>query len=265
MRTILSYGDGTSQGTVPHAAAEALHRRAPSAATFAAAADAPVVVIEKRSLIRECLAACIASLSGHRVISFPDLETCLAAAETPSASLLVLCDPGTLTRAELEQLSLLIGQLPVVVLSDGEDLEEILRAIRHGVRGYIPTSLTLPVMIEALRLVRAGGTFVPAQSIVSGLRPGSSDGLSEQAQKPVLTARQTEVVAAIGRGKANKEIALELNMSESTVKVHVRRIMKKLSATNRTKVALMADSLLSGAVKLSPGGQGVTSTMKESD
>lgn len=243
MRTI--HAGGASTGAVSRLAPGGVINRAePAPTAFSSTSDAPVVVVEKRSLIRECLSSCIASQSGHRVISFPDIESCINSPEVISASLVVLCNPGDQTMPELERLSLLLGQLPVVILSDGEDLEQILRAVRQGVRGYIPTSLTLPVMIEALRLVRAGGTFVPAQSVVTGIRSGNADGSESRGDKALLTARQAEVVAAIGRGKANKEIARELNMSESTVKVHVRRIMKKLSATNRTKVALMANGLL---------------------
>ena len=62
-------------------------------------------------------------------------------------------------------------------------------------------------------------------------------------QTPAFTPRQAAVVEAIARGKANKLIARELDMCESTVKVHVRRIMKKLGARNRTEVALIANGL----------------------
>lgn len=252
MRTILADGASAGAPSRPAPALVADRATATASAAFPATSDAPVVVVERRSLIRECLAACIAAQSGQHVITFADLEACLASPEAMSASLLVLCDPSEQTTRDVEHLVLLMGRLPVVILSDGEELDQILRVIRHGVRGYIPTSLSLPVMIEALRLVRAGGTFVPAQSVVTGMRSGEPDGRGERADKSGLTARQQEVVAAIGRGKANKEIARDLNMSESTVKVHVRRIMKKLSATNRTKVALMASSLLGGGPRALP-------------
>ena len=62
----------------------------------------------------------------------------------------------------------------------------------------------------------------------------------------LFTARQAAVVEALRRGKANKIIAYELKMRESTVKVHVRNIMKKLHATNRTEVAYLANRLLNG-------------------
>jgi DNA-binding NarL/FixJ family response regulator len=62
----------------------------------------------------------------------------------------------------------------------------------------------------------------------------------------MFTTRQLAVIAALRKGKANKIIAYELNMRESTVKVHVRNIMKKLKARNRTEVAYLANTMLSG-------------------
>ena len=106
--------------------------------------------------------------------------------------------------------------------------------LEQGVRGYIPVSLPLEVAIEAIRLVEAGGVFVPASSLMA-----PSEGLHGH-----FTGRQAAVVEALCQGKANKRIAHELNMCESTVKVHVRNIMKKLHAKNRTEVALMANGLL---------------------
>ena len=63
----------------------------------------------------------------------------------------------------------------------------------------------------------------------------------------MFTARQAAVIGALRQGKQNKIIAYELNMRESTVKVHVRNIMKKLNATNRTEVAYLTNQLLAAA------------------
>jgi DNA-binding NarL/FixJ family response regulator len=208
--------------------------------------DTTIVVIEKRSLVRECLAACIASQSGNRVVSFPNVEAYLVALGVTPASLVLLCQSTNSGSAaevqDLDRLTRLVPQLPVVVLSDAEDLQQIRAAIDSGARGYIPTSLKLAVAVEALRLVRAGGVFVPASSLITASHhQGGCPRLMEQ--PPTFTPRQAAVVEAIARGKANKLIARELDMCESTVKVHVRRIMKKLGARNRTEVALIANGL----------------------
>ena len=208
--------------------------------------DTTIVVIEKRSLVRECLASCIASQSGNRVVTFPTVEAYLDALEATPASLVLLCrstNPGSPVEVQdLDRLTRLVPQLPVVVLSDAEDLQQIRAAIDSGARGYIPTSLKLAVAVEALRLVRAGGVFVPASSLMTASHH-QGDGPRLREQAPAFTPRQAAVVEAIARGKANKLIARELDMCESTVKVHVRRIMKKLGARNRTEVALIANGL----------------------
>lgn len=133
---------------------------------------------------------------------------------------------------------------PVVVLSDVEDTDRIVDALNRGACGYIPTNLSLAVAIEAMRLVRAGGKFVPASSLIAAHRVAESVESSQRPSAGVFTARQIAVVEALRMGKANKLIAYELNMCESTVKVHVRNIMKKLKAKNRTQVAFMAGELL---------------------
>jgi DNA-binding NarL/FixJ family response regulator len=95
-----------------------------------------------------------------------------------------------------------------------------------------------------MRLVLAGGVFVPASSLIAArLAPNKTSNGAPQANG-MFTARQVAVIEAVRRGKANKIIAHELNMRESTVKVHVRNIMKKLKARNRTEVAYMTSALL---------------------
>ena len=95
--------------------------------------DTTIVVIEKRSLVRECLAACIASQSGNRVVSFPNVEAYLVALGVTPASLVLLCQSTNSGSAaevqDLDRLTRLMPQLPVVVLSDAEDLQQIRAAI----------------------------------------------------------------------------------------------------------------------------------------
>jgi DNA-binding NarL/FixJ family response regulator len=99
------------------------------------------------------------------------------------------------------------------------------------------------IAIEAVRLVLAGGAYVPADFL---LRPASPGGALQQ-HRPAfdaVTSRELTVVRAIQQGKQNKVIASELRMAESTVKVHVRNIMRKLSAKNRTDIAIKFTHLL---------------------
>jgi DNA-binding NarL/FixJ family response regulator len=94
-----------------------------------------------------------------------------------------------------------------------------------------------------MRLVQAGGVFVPASSLIKAKRTNDTE-TSSQVGDVKLTPRQRAVVEALRKGKANKIIAYELSMCESTVKVHVRNIMRKFNATNRTEVAFKASEML---------------------
>ena len=100
------------------------------------------------------------------------------------------------------------------------------------------------VAVRAVHLVCVGGTFAPAAALLSrGDRPQGSAG------EPLIegfTQRQAQILDCLRRGMANKLIAYELNMCESTVKVHVRNIMKKLKATNRTHVVYLTRGLFEG-------------------
>ena len=213
-----------------------------------ASAKGAVVLIDKRALVRECLAHAIRSATGQDVVSFPSVESWLNAPNDDPVSLVVICTGSSAKDVQRgqEALTLLSESsrgVPGILLSDSEDdPDRIVGALEQGARGYIPTSVTLDVAIGAMRLVRAGGVFVPASSLIARRSP--DDSTANQIGDVKLTPRQRAVVEALRKGKANKIIAYELNMCESTVKVHVRNIMRKFSATNRTEVAFKASEML---------------------
>jgi DNA-binding NarL/FixJ family response regulator len=93
------------------------------------------------------------------------------------------------------------------------------------------------VLAEAIALARAGGVFVPGSCIIALKEAIYANQANARPLAGIFTPRETSVANALRQGKANKIIAYELNMCESTVKVHVRSIMKKLKATNRTEIA----------------------------
>jgi DNA-binding NarL/FixJ family response regulator len=88
----------------------------------------------------------------------------------------------------------------------------------------------------------AGGTFVPASSLIAMSKAFEVVDISPP-MEGMFTPRQAAVVGALRRGKANKIIAHDLRLSESTVKIHIRNIMKKLNATNRTEVVYKMSDL----------------------
>jgi DNA-binding NarL/FixJ family response regulator len=209
-----------------------------------------IVVIESRLLIRDCLVKCLREIDfGCPVLTFATVSEWLENG-TQYIPILILfsLQPHNTNNSEIHQnLSLLNGNsagAPVVIISDSEDTTQVISALKCGARGYIPTSVTLNVALEAMRLVGAGGTFAPTSALLDTKEPRETAPTHYDVSKKVLfTARQLAVLVALRRGKANKQIAYELNMREGTVKVHVRHIMKKLRARNRTEVAVIANEL----------------------
>jgi DNA-binding NarL/FixJ family response regulator len=203
-----------------------------------------IVVVHPRAVFRDCFARCLGiSYSDHEVQSFASVSEWHGSTEpgmaVPAVAIIVLQSGDVPNNGDLESLQETTAKMPVIIVADSDDVDHVVQTLRRGARGYIPSSLPFNVAVEAVRLVEAGGVFVPASSFLGRDQPPTLD-------KPgvTLTERQKAVLEEIRHGKANKQIAYELNMSEHTVKVHLRHIMKKLKARNRTEVAVLSETLL---------------------
>ena len=139
---------------------------------------------------------------------------------------------------DLSSLAAVVPQTPILVAADCDDPERAHVILRAGARGFLPASYSLKVLIGALERVRAGGTYVPLT--LTEAAP------AQRAPWRALTRRQRDVLALIAEGRANKLIADALNMSESTVKAHVKQIIRRLNVANRTQAALLATRTIAG-------------------
>jgi DNA-binding NarL/FixJ family response regulator len=206
-------------------------------------------VIDSRKLERECFVRVIEASSRRiSIAAYESVQEWREATDVhaPCAILMNIggrrvSDPAV--SAEVEGLIAEAGRTPVIVMAESEEFREMIAAVDSGARGYIPSSVGADVVVEAARLTSAGGIFLPVSSVLA-LR----DAILKQVERPTgieehFTSRQAAVADALRRGKANKTIAYELNMCESTVKVHIRTIMKKLRATNRTQAAFKLNAL----------------------
>jgi DNA-binding NarL/FixJ family response regulator len=207
--------------------------------------EGSLVLIDQRALDRECLAkalgdrglcmevSAVGSVEEWRreQVQFPPVQAVLFNIGNRKAEDAGFANEITKLRNEFKS-------SPVIVLSDNEDLTQIVKMLEYGVRGFIPSCVGVSVCVGAIELAVAGGVFVPASSVLA-MRHLLATSSSAEARNlsGMFTARQEAVVEALRRGKANKIIAYELKLRESTVKVHIRNIMKKLKATNRTEVA----------------------------
>jgi DNA-binding NarL/FixJ family response regulator len=133
----------------------------------------------------------------------------------------------------------------LVLMSDLADVAEVHMAMQLGARGFLTADMSLPQAAAAIRLVRSGGIYIPPCVLVpsSAAQLPSHTGPTDSSGKAIqFSPRELEVLERLKQGKPNKTIAYELTMSESTVKVHVRKIIKKLRATNRTQVVVLTSS-----------------------
>lgn len=213
-----------------------------------------VIYLDSRALTRDCVGRWLQnSLSGLAVCLLRDPDEIETASIVNDQLRAVVINTGperisspTVTRL-LSRVGDLLPAVPVAVLSDYEDTENIREAFELGVRGYIPTSLASMVAVGAVHLVCVGGTFAPAAPLLS-----QSNGQHRSGGELLIqgfTQRQSQILDCLRRGMANKLIAYDLSMCESTVKVHIRNIMKKLNATNRTQVAYMTRDLFEDATQ----------------
>ena len=137
---------------------------------------------------------------------------------------------------------------PLVLLSNHTDLDCSINSLYKKVNGYVTTNLAPTVAIAAIRLVYAGGQYIPTETLSNYSRSIQSSALTSsknnsKSRVEGLTSRQYEVFKQLKEGKSNKLIAYQLGVQESTIKVHVREIMKKLHATNRTHAVFLASEI----------------------
>ena len=208
-----------------------------------------VTLVAGRTLRAQCLARFL-ELSGLaiRIIALENLRENLL---DQSGSEVVIIDIGEQTcrdpdiRTSFACLRDTLPNAPIVVVSDREDWSTVLEALNLGARAYFPSSLHPDILIETLRFVQKGGTFIPLDVLIHAPvhRKRAYGTEARRTEMHGLTPSEQRVLELLKKGKPNKVIARELDIEETTVKVHVRRIMKKLHAANRTEAALVAQQM----------------------
>lgn len=129
--------------------------------------------------------------------------------------------------------------VPVLVFSGDESPETIANAFECSARGYVVKSQPLAVLVNAVRVVLAGGTYIPPQALHGlGVELAPARASSATPALPGLTARQTDVYRQLLQGMPNKVIADRLGMSVNTVKVHMSALFSSLQVHNRAQAVL---------------------------
>jgi two-component system, NarL family, nitrate/nitrite response regulator NarL len=227
------------------------------------------VLVESQGLMRDSLAHLVSTSIRDAVVqSYGRVGDVVPG---PARLLLIGVDPRRQGDADsapekLRALQEVCGQAPIAVVLACDD-PALMRAFRAlGVVGVLRRDVSLAVAVAAIQLMWVGGSYLPSEflcaedslsarpasvvlegSLTQTLAPQFTPIAHEPSRKEseselALTSRECDVLRVLREGRQNKIIAFELGISESTVKVHLRNIMKKLHASNRTQVALGAVS-----------------------
>jgi len=209
-----------------------------------------ILVCDDHAIFRAGLRAVLGELSADaELLEAPDVAQALALVKSHPDTELVLLDlhmPGTDGRTGLRQLRAAQPALPVVIVSASDDPAEMRRVLDEGASGFIPKSANSAELLAALRLVLAGGVYVP-RAALAAQAPAATPGAARREQRReragTLSARQIEVLSLMARGLTNREICDVLEIREGTVKTHIAAIFETLEVTNRTEAAVAAREL----------------------
>jgi DNA-binding NarL/FixJ family response regulator len=211
-----------------------------------------VLVVDDHPLIRQALLVVLTQLdSDLEVLEAGNVPDALELAEANPDLNVVLLDihlPGLSGLDALHSFRERAPAVPVVVISASEDPADITRALDGGAMGFIPKSQSSQVMISALRLVLAGGVYLPPEMVRrssqgGGAAPRPAPAPTTNYRDVGLTERQAQVLALLIQGMPNKLICRDLDLAEGTVKIHITAILKALKVSNRTQAVIEVSRL----------------------
>ena len=200
------------------------------------------MIVDDHPVVRDGLCAMISAEADIQVVA--DVGTGTEALAMipnlrPTVVLMDLLLPDIGGAEVIRRISSTSSDTGFIVLTTLAGDEEIYRALEAGARGYLFKDMARADLIHAIRAVAKGQRFIPAQV-------GSR--IAESLPRTGLTAREIEVLEFVAAGQKNKEIAFQLGVSEATVNVHVKHILEKLNASDRTQAVTTA--LRRGIIRL---------------
>lgn len=191
-----------------------------------------ILVIDDHALFREGLRYVLETLdSSVEVLEASSAAQALTEVKRISDLRLVLLDlslPDGNGFEVLEHFAVHYKHIPIIVLTASDQRNDLTQAMRKGARGYILKSSSSETMHNAIKLVLSGEIYAPYDIM-------NADASTETDATPAFSPRQLEVMALIIEGCTNRKIAECLNLSESTVKMHISAIFQKLGVRSRTK------------------------------
>lgn len=205
-----------------------------------------VFLIDASRLFREGLRRIFSDFSFaavHESYSVPDALPSIGSLQ-PSLVLVNLLDAGQTLTAGIGQIRAAAPQTRIVVLTETIRVDWLAEALSAGVDGYLLKNMSADALEQSLRLVLLGEKVFPtdlANLLTSGAMMARNDAAQEDHVNG-LSDREMQILNHLLNGAQNKQIARELQISEGTVKVHLKAILKKIGAQNRTQAAIWAHS-----------------------
>jgi len=201
-----------------------------------------VVVIDDHTLFRRGVTALLATADGIAIVGeaadgFDGIK--VVGQLKPDVVLLDLNMPGV---SGIDALHAILKEAPgtrIVMLTVSEDAEDLMLALRAGAQGYLLKNIESDFLISAVRRAAEGESVMSPEMTARLLREVRTAGTAAPAP-PALSPREREILAFLARGASNKEIARALDVAESTVKIHVQHILRKLELTSRVQAAVWA-------------------------
>jgi len=208
-------------------------------------ADAPapvrIVVVDDHTLFRRGITALLAKVPDFAVVGeaadgFEGIKA--VAAHKPDVVLLDLNMPGI---SGIEAMKAILAESPgthVVMLTVSEDAEDLMAALRSGALGYLLKNIDSDFLVDSIRRAANGDSVMSPEmstKLLREIRTGAPASVH-----PALSPREREILGFLARGASNKEIARELDIAESTVKIHVQHILRKLELSSRVQAAVWA-------------------------
>jgi len=204
-----------------------------------------VLIVDDHTLFRSGVKALIARQEDFEVVgeAADGLDGIKRAKElAPDVILLDLHMPGLSGREAVKILAQECPDSKVVMLTVSEDAEDLIETLRNGASGYLLKNIDTQTLIESIRRAADGDSVVSPQmtsKLVRNIQSGPA-AAPTPAERDKLSPREREILGFLARGSSNKEIARALDVAESTVKIHVQHILRKLNLTSRVQAAVYA-------------------------
>jgi DNA-binding NarL/FixJ family response regulator len=204
-----------------------------------------ILLVDDHAVVREGLRAFLGLQDGFEIVgeAADGEEAVQQAAELePDVILMDLVMPGLDGVSAMRELRRRGGRAHVIVLTSFLDDDRLLAALEAGAAGYLLKNSQPAELSRAVRAAQAGEAIIDPTAAARLVHALSDRDRARPSATPLdqLTGREREVLTLIAQGRANKRIALELGISEKTVKAHVGHVLAKLGVTDRTQAAVLA-------------------------